>query len=68
MTNLIDMADARRGKAVMEDSHVTEGSNDVGRSGVGFNVNGDFKIDCGNDQCEQIVKIDSNARFMRNKP
>ncbi|KAG6424920.1 hypothetical protein SASPL_115343 [Salvia splendens] len=37
----------------------------LGRSGVGFNMNGDFKIDCDDDQWEQIVKRDANARGMR---
>lgn len=27
------------------------------RSGVGFNVHGDFKIDCDDDQWDQIVKV-----------
>ena len=27
------------------------------RSGVGFNLNGDHKIDCDNDQWSQIVKV-----------
>ncbi|KAG6383300.1 hypothetical protein SASPL_156951 [Salvia splendens] len=39
----------------------------MGRSGVGFNNNGDFKIDCEDDQWTQIMMIDSNARFMRNR-
>ncbi|KAL1548308.1 hypothetical protein AAHA92_16554 [Salvia divinorum] len=30
-------------------------------------MNRDFKIDCDNDQWEQIVKVDANARLMRNK-
>ncbi|KAL1569476.1 hypothetical protein AAHA92_00951 [Salvia divinorum] len=37
------------------------------RSGVGFNNHGDFKIDCDDDQWDQIVKADKNARFMRDK-
>ncbi|KAG6394855.1 hypothetical protein SASPL_145445 [Salvia splendens] len=37
------------------------------RSGVGFNVHGDFKIDCDDDQWDQIVKQDSNARGMRTR-
>ncbi|KAL1565097.1 hypothetical protein AAHA92_07358 [Salvia divinorum] len=35
--------------------------------GVGFNHKGDHKIDCDNDQWEQIVKVDNNARYMRFK-
>ncbi|KAG6411726.1 hypothetical protein SASPL_129810 [Salvia splendens] len=34
----------------------------LGRSGVGFNVNEDYKIDCDDDQWSQIVKRDPNAR------
>ncbi|XP_047950907.1 uncharacterized protein LOC125196435 isoform X2 [Salvia hispanica] len=37
------------------------------RSGVGFNLHNDFKIDCSDDQWDQIVKQDSNARTMRYK-
>ncbi|KAL1540521.1 hypothetical protein AAHA92_24864 [Salvia divinorum] len=37
------------------------------RSGVGFNLNDDYKIDCDDDQWAQIVKADTNARFMRDK-
>ncbi|XP_057766535.1 uncharacterized protein LOC130987001 [Salvia miltiorrhiza] len=37
------------------------------RSGIGFSANGDHMIDCNNDQWEQIVKCDSNARLMRYK-
>ncbi|KAG6392976.1 hypothetical protein SASPL_147206 [Salvia splendens] len=37
------------------------------RSGVGFNANNDFKIDCNDEQWAQIVKADSNAKTMRNK-
>ncbi|KAL1569523.1 hypothetical protein AAHA92_00994 [Salvia divinorum] len=37
------------------------------KSGVGFNMNGDYKIDCDDDQWSQIVKCDPNARFMRYK-
>ncbi|KAG6427911.1 hypothetical protein SASPL_112158 [Salvia splendens] len=37
------------------------------RSGVEFNVHGDFKIDCDDDQWDQIVKQDSNARRMRTR-
>ncbi|KAG6433261.1 hypothetical protein SASPL_104869 [Salvia splendens] len=39
----------------------------LGRSGVGFNMNGDFKLDCDDDQWEQIVKRDANARGMRHR-
>ncbi|KAL1534924.1 hypothetical protein AAHA92_31039 [Salvia divinorum] len=39
----------------------------LGRSGVGFNSRGDFKIDCDDDQWSQIVKVDSNAKHMRFK-
>ncbi|XP_042059997.1 uncharacterized protein LOC121804499 [Salvia splendens] len=37
------------------------------RSGVGFNSDGDWKIECNDDQWAQIVKADSNARYMRYK-
>ncbi|KAL1564214.1 hypothetical protein AAHA92_06587 [Salvia divinorum] len=37
------------------------------RSGVGFNNHGNFKIDCDDDQWDQIVKADKNTRFMRDK-
>ncbi|KAL1544818.1 hypothetical protein AAHA92_21621 [Salvia divinorum] len=39
----------------------------LGRSGIGFNLNNDYKIDCDNDQWEQIIKADNNARVMRFK-
>ncbi|KAL1548833.1 hypothetical protein AAHA92_17017 [Salvia divinorum] len=39
----------------------------LGRSGVGFNLNGDYKIDCNEEQWDQIIKADSGARFLRNK-
>ncbi|KAG6435856.1 hypothetical protein SASPL_100737 [Salvia splendens] len=39
----------------------------LARSGVGFNTNNDCKIDCDDDQWEQIVKCDPNAKFMRGK-
>ncbi|KAG6413136.1 hypothetical protein SASPL_125838 [Salvia splendens] len=39
----------------------------LNRSGVGFNNKGDYKIDCNDDQWDQIVKADKDARFMRNK-
>ncbi|KAG6434005.1 hypothetical protein SASPL_105624 [Salvia splendens] len=42
-------------------------SNILDRSGVGFNVHGDFKIDCSDDQWDQIVKQDKEARQMRTK-
>ncbi|KAL1558809.1 hypothetical protein AAHA92_09227 [Salvia divinorum] len=38
------------------------------RSGVGFNNKGDYMIDCDDDQWEQVVEVDANARLMRNKP
>ncbi|KAL1545247.1 hypothetical protein AAHA92_21994 [Salvia divinorum] len=31
------------------------------------NRGGDYKTDCDDDQWDQIVKVDHNARFMRNK-
>ncbi|KAL1535659.1 hypothetical protein AAHA92_28414 [Salvia divinorum] len=37
------------------------------RSGVGFNSDGDWKIECNDEQWAQIVKADSNARYMRYK-
>ncbi|KAL1534751.1 hypothetical protein AAHA92_30891 [Salvia divinorum] len=37
------------------------------RSGVGFNVHGDYKIDIDDDQWAQVVQADNNAKFMRNK-
>lgn len=33
----------------------------LNRSGVGFNDHGNFKIDCDDDQWDQIVKVRSNA-------
>ncbi|XP_057797372.1 uncharacterized protein LOC131013315 [Salvia miltiorrhiza] len=36
-------------------------------SGVGFNLTGTHMIDCNDEQWEQIVKKDNNARLMRNK-
>ncbi|KAL1563822.1 hypothetical protein AAHA92_06245 [Salvia divinorum] len=39
----------------------------LGRSGVGFNVHGDYKIDIDDDQWAQVVQADNNAKFMRNK-
>ncbi|KAL1539984.1 hypothetical protein AAHA92_24404 [Salvia divinorum] len=38
-----------------------------GDSGVGFNSDGDWKIECNDEQWAQIVKADSNARYMRYK-
>ncbi|XP_042001907.1 uncharacterized protein LOC121751256 [Salvia splendens] len=37
------------------------------RSGVGFNLHDDYKIECDDEQWAQIVQKDSNARYMRNK-
>ncbi|XP_057803471.1 uncharacterized protein At2g29880-like [Salvia miltiorrhiza] len=37
------------------------------KSGFGFNVNGDYMIDINNEQWEQIMKVDNNARNMRYK-
>ncbi|KAG6427767.1 hypothetical protein SASPL_112014 [Salvia splendens] len=39
----------------------------LGRTGVGFNNDGEYKIDCDNEQWVQIVQADKNARFMRTK-
>ncbi|KAL1549625.1 hypothetical protein AAHA92_17704 [Salvia divinorum] len=39
----------------------------LSRSGVGFNVHNDFKIDCDDEQWAQIVQIDNHARFMRDR-
>ncbi|KAL1553785.1 hypothetical protein AAHA92_14416 [Salvia divinorum] len=39
----------------------------LGRSSVGFNTDGDHKIDCDDDQCDQIVQADKDAKFMRTK-
>ncbi|XP_047953514.1 uncharacterized protein LOC125199583 [Salvia hispanica] len=36
-------------------------------SGVGFNLNGDHKIDCDDEMWRQIVKNDPNARLIRGK-
>ncbi|XP_042017318.1 uncharacterized protein LOC121765292 [Salvia splendens] len=36
-------------------------------SGVGFNLNEDHKIDCDDEQWAHIVKVDANAKLMRNK-
>ncbi|KAG6425273.1 hypothetical protein SASPL_115701 [Salvia splendens] len=37
------------------------------RSGVGFNADGDFKIDIDDEQWTQVVAKDINAKYMRNK-
>ncbi|KAG6403671.1 hypothetical protein SASPL_135899 [Salvia splendens] len=37
------------------------------RSGVGFNADGDYKIDIDNEQWAQVVEKDSNAKYIRNK-
>ncbi|XP_041998810.1 uncharacterized protein LOC121748487 isoform X1 [Salvia splendens] len=42
-------------------------TNILDRSGAGFNLHNDFKIDCSDDQWDQIVKQDTNARTMRGK-
>ncbi|KAL1563324.1 hypothetical protein AAHA92_05806 [Salvia divinorum] len=39
----------------------------LGWSGVGFNVDGDYKIDIDDDQWAQVVAADRHAKFMRNK-
>ncbi|KAG6403394.1 hypothetical protein SASPL_135612 [Salvia splendens] len=39
----------------------------LGRSGVGFNLHNDYKIDYDDDQWEQIIKADKEARNMRFK-
>ncbi|KAL1564376.1 hypothetical protein AAHA92_06727 [Salvia divinorum] len=39
----------------------------LSRSGVGFNVDGEYKIDIEDDQWAQVVAADRKARFMRNK-
>ncbi|KAG6390532.1 hypothetical protein SASPL_148270 [Salvia splendens] len=39
----------------------------LGRSGVGFNLHNDYKIDCDDDQWEQIITADKEARNMRFK-
>ncbi|KAH6763079.1 hypothetical protein C2S52_020512 [Perilla frutescens var. hirtella] len=39
----------------------------LNRSGVGFNLKGTHMIECNNEQWEQIVKCDANARLMRFK-
>ncbi|KAG6389187.1 hypothetical protein SASPL_150646 [Salvia splendens] len=37
------------------------------RSGVGFNANGNYKIDIDDEQWAQVVQKDNNAKYMRNK-
>ncbi|KAG6392321.1 hypothetical protein SASPL_146538 [Salvia splendens] len=37
------------------------------RSGVGFNADGNYKIDIDDEQWAQVVQKDSNAKYMRNK-
>ncbi|KAG6404973.1 hypothetical protein SASPL_132552 [Salvia splendens] len=37
------------------------------RSGVGFNADGEYKIDIDDEQWSQVVQKDSNAKYMRNK-
>ncbi|XP_057792042.1 uncharacterized protein LOC131008935 [Salvia miltiorrhiza] len=39
----------------------------LNRSGVGFNLKGTHMIECNDDQWQQIVKCDANARLMRFK-
>ncbi|KAG6433154.1 hypothetical protein SASPL_104762 [Salvia splendens] len=39
----------------------------LSRSGVGFNLHDDYKIDYDDDQWSQIVKQDPHARYMRDK-
>ncbi|KAG6415957.1 hypothetical protein SASPL_123378 [Salvia splendens] len=39
----------------------------LSRSGVGFNADGDYKIDINDDQWEQVMHADKNAKGMRNK-
>ncbi|KAH6807171.1 hypothetical protein C2S51_028279 [Perilla frutescens var. frutescens] len=39
----------------------------LNRSGVGFNLKGTHMIDCNDEQWEQIVKCDANAKLMRFK-
>ncbi|KAG6406466.1 hypothetical protein SASPL_134068 [Salvia splendens] len=36
-------------------------------SGVGFNADGNYKIDIDDEQWAQVVQKDSNAKYMRNK-
>ncbi|KAL1543543.1 hypothetical protein AAHA92_20505 [Salvia divinorum] len=39
------------------------GTSSEGRTGIGFNADGDYKIDCDDEQWEQIVKADKNAKL-----
>ncbi|KAG6416273.1 hypothetical protein SASPL_123699 [Salvia splendens] len=39
----------------------------LGRSGVGFNSDGQYMIECDDDQLEAIVQADKDAKFMRGK-
>ncbi|KAG6419001.1 hypothetical protein SASPL_121209 [Salvia splendens] len=39
----------------------------LSRTGVGWNHHGDHKFDCSDEQWEQIVQADKEAKFMRNK-
>ncbi|KAG6394948.1 hypothetical protein SASPL_145539 [Salvia splendens] len=39
----------------------------LSRTGVGWNHHGDHTFDCSDEQWEQIVKADKEAKFMRNK-
>ncbi|KAG6413949.1 hypothetical protein SASPL_126665 [Salvia splendens] len=38
----------------------------LNHSGIGFNSDGQYKIECDDEQWAQFVKKDSNARYMRN--
>ncbi|XP_047982537.1 uncharacterized protein LOC125223433 isoform X2 [Salvia hispanica] len=42
-------------------------NNILKRSGMGFNDHGNFRIDCDDDQWDQIAKADKHARNMRDK-
>ncbi|KAG6426932.1 hypothetical protein SASPL_111171 [Salvia splendens] len=39
----------------------------LGHTGIGFNADGDYKIHCTDEQWEQIVAADTDAKFMRTK-
>ncbi|KAG6430291.1 hypothetical protein SASPL_108355 [Salvia splendens] len=39
----------------------------LNHSGIGFNSDGKYKIECDDEQWAQFVKKDSNAKYMRNK-
>ncbi|XP_042053810.1 uncharacterized protein LOC121798732 [Salvia splendens] len=39
----------------------------LGRSGVGFNSDGQYMIECDDDQWDAIVQADKDAKFMRGK-